>query len=292
MKGIISALVMPFTCDGQVDEEKLKTVIDYNINISQVDGLYINGSTGENFMLDTQTKMDIFKLVSDYVDGRVPLIAQVGSINLKEAIALGQYVKSLGTYQALSAITPFYYKFNFEEIMNYYQQIITSCDMDMIIYNIPSFTGVAVSIEQFSQLFANERIIGVKFTASDFYTMERIKQLFPNKLLYSGFDECLLPAVAVGIDGAIGSTYNFQAFLAKDVIKDVERGDLNQARISQAKMNTAIDILLANGLYQTIKAVLTVDGADGGFCQAPMQVVNDNHLQAAKQILAIIKDKE
>ncbi len=289
MKGIISALVIPFTENGQLDEEKLRGVIDYNIEVSEVDGLYINGSTGENFMLDTSTKKRIFKIVQEHVRGRVDLIAQVGSINLDEAIELAIYVKELGGYKALSAVTPFYYKFSFEEIKNYYFKIIDASNLDMIIYNIPLLTGVSMSIEQFSELYENPRIIGVKFTATDFYTMERIKHHFPNHLLYSGFDECLLPATSIGIDGAIGSTYNFQAKIAKKVYKCVQKGDLKTARLAQETMNDVIDILIANGLYQTIKSVLTLDGASCGECKKPMGKIELKHQEAAKQILEIIK---
>ncbi len=289
MKGIISALVVPFTTDGKVDEDKLRAVINYNIEVQNVDGLYINGSTGENFMLDTETKKNIFKIASQENKGRVTLIGQVGSINLAESIELGKYVKNLGSYDALSAITPFYYKFSFEEIKNYYFKIIEECDMDMIIYNIPLLTGVSMSIKQFGELFANNRVIGVKFTASDYYTMERIKYEYPDRLLYSGFDECLLPSLATGVDGAIGSTYNFQAKLANDVIINVKNGNLKEARRAQAKMNDAIDVLLESGLYQTIKAVLTVNGCDAGTCKEPMSSVNESHLDAARKISNLIK---
>lgn len=289
MKGIISALVIPFSIDGKLEEEKLRGVINYNIEVSGVDGLYINGSTGENFMLDTATKKRIFEIVSEEVNGRVDLIAQVGSINLQESIELGKFVKGLGTYASLSAITPFYYKFTFEEIKNYYFKIIEECDMDMIIYNIPLLTGVAMTISQFTELFANERVIGVKFTATDYYTMERIKHKFPNKLLYSGFDECLLPSAAVGIDGAIGSTYNFQAKLAKDVLRLVAEGKVDEARTVQARMNDAIDVLIESGLYQTIKSVLTLDGADAGSCKEPFSATTEVNVEGAKKILEIIK---
>ncbi|WOO86522.1 N-acetylneuraminate lyase [Mollicutes bacterium LVI A0039] len=289
MKGIISALVVPFTEAGQVDEMKLRGVVNYNIEVSGVDGLYINGSTGENFMLDTDTKKQIFKIVGEEVAGRVDLFAQIGSINLQEAIELGKYVKELGTYAVLSAVTPFYYKFSFEEIKNYYFTIIEECDMDMVIYNIPLLTGVSMSVAQFGELFANDRVVGVKFTATDYYTMERIKTQFPNKLLYSGFDECLLPSVATGIDGAIGSTYNFQASLAKEVMAKAEGGDLAGARVVQEKMNDAIDVLIETGLYQTIKSVLTLDGADAGICKLPMSKTEEKHILGAKKILEIIK---
>lgn len=288
MKGIISALVIPFT-DNQVNWEGLASVIDYNINVSKVDGLYINGSTGENFTMDTQMKKDIFTFVAKHNQGRVPLIAQIGSINLEEAIDLGLHVKSLNAYSALSAITPFYYKFSFEEIKGYYQSIVNAVNMDLIIYNIPLLTGVSMTYEQFEELFAIDHVVGIKFTTSDFYTMQQLRVNYPDKLIYSGFDEMLINAAVLGIDGAIGSTYNYQAFLAKDILLALKSGNLDLANEKQKVMNETINILLKNGLYQTIKAVLTADGCQGGECRAPFSKTNLQQREAAKQILSIIK---
>ena len=95
------------------------------------------------------------------------MIAQVGSLDLKEAIELGKYATELG-YDAISAVTPFYYPFSFEEIRDYYFDLIDATQNDLIIYAIPDLTGVNISIDQFESLFNHERIIGVKYTAPNF----------------------------------------------------------------------------------------------------------------------------
>ncbi len=289
MRGIISALVIPFNYKQEVDYEKLKSVIDYNINISKVDALYINGSTGENFTIDTKTKKEIFKVVSNHVNKRVELIAQIGSINLQEVLELGKYVKSLESYKAVSAVTPFYYKFSFDEIKNYYDIITKEVEMDMIIYSIPNLTGVNMGIKEIDQLFENPMIKGIKFTSNDFYTLERVKTKYPDKLLYSGFDEMLISAAVMGIDGAIGSTYNFQAYLAKDILKHIKNNEVQEALKIQRIMNDNIDKLLEAGLYQTIKAVLTEDGCDAGICNLPFSNTTSNQRKVAKEILNNIK---
>ncbi|MCD3297762.1 dihydrodipicolinate synthase family protein, partial [Clostridium botulinum] len=123
MKGIFSALLVPYDENGNIKEEGLRQLVRYNIDVCGVDGLYVGGSTGENFMLSTDEKKRIFEIVKDEVKQDVKLIAQVGSINLKESVELGKFATSLG-YDSLSAVTPFYYKFDFEEIKNYYNTII------------------------------------------------------------------------------------------------------------------------------------------------------------------------
>lgn len=289
MKGIFNAIVIPFNDKQEVEYDKLKNIVDYNIEVSQVEGIYVNGSTGENFTIDTETKKKIFKTVKEQVDGRVDLIAQIGSINVKEAVELGKYVKEIGGYKAISAVTPFYYKFSFKDMKKYYEKIITEVDMDMIVYSIPVLTGVSMSLEEFSELFALNRVIGVKFTSNDFYTMEKIRRHFPDMLVYSGFDEMLLSAAVLGIDGAIGSTFNYQGFLAKKLLEEVKAGNIEGAFKTQSQINSTIDIAIEGGVYQTIKAVLTEDGCDAGICNLPFAPIEKGHYEKAKKILAIIK---
>jgi N-acetylneuraminate lyase len=283
MKGIITALMVSFNLDGSINERGTREIIRYNLDVCNVDGLYVNGSTGENFMLSTDEKKEIFRIVKDEVKESVPLIAQVGSINLKEAIDLAKYATELG-YNALSAVTPFYYKFDFEEIKHYYNSIINSVGNQMIIYSIPFLTGVNMSLEQFEELFENEKIIGVKFTAGDFYLLERMRKKFPEKLVYGGFDEMLLPAAVLGIDGAIGSTFNVNGQRAKQLYSLVQQGKVEKAREIQHVTNDIISDILANGLYQTIKEILKNKGVDAGYCREPMKVLPEEKKLAAREI--------
>ncbi|ARK29852.1 N-acetylneuraminate lyase [Halalkalibacter krulwichiae] len=283
MKGIITALMVSYDQDGNLNEKGLREIIRYNVDVCKVDGLYVNGSTGENFMISTEEKKEIFRITKDEVKGQVPLIAQVGSVNLREAIDLAKYATDLG-YDALSAVTPFYYKFNFNEIKHYYNSIINAVDNKMIIYSIPFLTGVNMSLDQFAELFENEKIIGVKFTAGDFYLLERMRKKFPEKLIYGGFDEMLLPATVLGIDGAIGSTFNVNGQRARQIFELGKQGKIEEAREIQHVTNDLISEILDNGLYQTIKEMLKEKGVDAGFCREPMEKLSEERIAKARSI--------
>lgn len=283
MKGIFSALIASFDKRGNINEKGLREIIRHNLDVCEVDGLYVNGSTGENFMLSTKEKKRIFSIVKDEVKEQVPLIAQVGSINLMESIELANFTTDLG-YDCISAVTPFYYKFDFEEIKDYYNTIINSVDNKMIIYSIPFLTGVDMTLDQFGELFENDKIIGVKFTAADFYLLERMRKRFPDKLIYSGFDEMLLPATVLGVDGAIGSTYNINGKRAKEIFKLVEENKINEAKEIQSLTNDLISDILSNGLYQTIKLLLEEEGVEAGYCRKPMKKPTDEMKSKAEEI--------
>lgn len=283
MKGIYSALLVSFDKDGNINEKGLREIIRHNIDVCKVDGLYVGGSTGENFMLSTDEKKKIFEIAMDEVKGRVRLIAQVGSVNLKEAVELAKFTTDLG-YDAISAVTPFYYKFDFNEIKHYYETIINSVDNKLIIYSIPFLTGVNMSIDQFAELFENDKIIGVKFTAADFYLLERMRKEFPNKLIFAGFDEMLLPATVLGVDGAIGSTFNINGARARQIFEFTRAGEIKEALEIQHKTNDLITDVLDNGLYQTIKLILTEQGVDAGYCRQPMKEATSDMIERAKEI--------
>ena len=268
MKGIYSALLVSFDKEGNINEKGLRQIIRHNIDKNKVDGLYVGGSTGENFMLSTDEKKEIFRIAKDEAKDDVKLIAQVGSINLKESVELAKYATELG-YDSLSAVTPFYYKFDFEEIKDYYNTIINSVDNTMIIYSIPFLTGVNMSLDQFAELFENEKIIGVKFTAADFYLLERMRKRFPDKLIYAGFDEMMLPATVLGVDGAIGSTFNVNGKRAREIFELTRDGRIAEALEVQHVTNDLKTDILANGLYGTLKLLLEEEGVEAGYCRKP-----------------------
>lgn len=287
LKGIFSALLVAFDENGNIDEKGTREIIRHNIDKMKVDGLYVGGSTGENFMLSTEEKKQIFRIAMEESKGEIPLIAQVGSINLKEAVELGKYATELG-YPALSAVTPFYYKFSFEEIKDYYNTIVKETGNNMIVYSISALTGVAMGIEQFRELFANPKIIGVKFTEANLFLLERIRHAFPDKLVYSGFDEMLLSACVLGVDGAIGSTYNINGIRAKNIFELAKAGEIQQARIYQKECNEVIERLLKNNLFQSLKEVLKTQGVDAGYCKKPFKKLTSEEISAAKDIAKLI----
>ncbi|KGQ69805.1 N-acetylneuraminate lyase [Chelonobacter oris] len=286
LNGIFSALLVSFNADGTVNEKGLRQIVRHNIDKMKVDGLYVGGSTGENFMLSTEEKKEIFRIAKDEAKDEIALIAQVGSVNLKEAVELGKYATELG-YDCLSAVTPFYYKFSFPEIKHFYNTIIEATGNRMIVYSIPFLTGVNIGVAQFGELYENEKIIGVKFTAGDFYLLERLKKAYPNHLIWAGFDEMMLPAAVLGVDGAIGSTFNVNGIRARQIFEKAQAGQIQEALEIQHVTNDLIEGILGNGLYLTIKELLKLEGVDAGYCREPMtKELTEAQIAVAKELKA------
>jgi len=276
LKGLYAALLVPFDENGQVKEEGLKQIAKNAIETEGLDGLYVNGSSGENFLISKEQKKQIFKIAKEAVGDDVNMIAQVGSLDLNEAIELGKYATELG-YDAISAVTPFYYPFSFEEIKDYYFELIEATQNNMIIYAIPDLTGVNISIEQFGELFNHEKVIGVKYTAPNFFLLERIRKAYPNKLILSGFDEMLVQAAISGVDGAIGSTYNVNGKRARQIFEKAQSGEVAEAYAIQHETNDIIENVLSMGIYSTLKEILATRGIDGGVPKRPFKPFNEEN---------------
>ncbi len=287
MKGIFSAIINTFDKNGAPALDSYKQVIDHNIYVCRVSGLYVNGSTGENFNLPHDYKKTFIKKAAEIAAGRVTLIAQIGCNVIEEVYDLASYAYNNG-YHAVSAVTPFYYSYSGEEIIQYYKQLADFSPLPVIIYNIPVRTSVSLTKDQFRILLSHNNISGIKFTSNDFYLLERIRGEFPEKTIFSGFDEMLLSAAVLGTDGAIGSTYNIIGNLANNVYDSVQAGDLASARKWQSKINTVVDLLLETGLFPTLKAAFREFGIDAGNCRHPMPPCGPIHFENAKKIYKFI----
>lgn len=269
-KKLYSALMTAFNEDGSLNEAGIRAMVRYNIDVNHIDGLYVDGSTGEAFMMNTEERKRVIKIAFDEAAGKCDMIAQVGSINLREAKELADYAVNTVGYKTISAVTPFYYQFTFDQIKRYYDSILEGLDTQLLIYSLPALTGVSLTEEQFGKLFKNPKIIGVKFTNSDFLLLERIRKAFPDKLIYFGSDEQMLSALVLGVDGAIGSTFNLNAKRAYDEIAAFEAGDTAKALTLQHVSNDYIMDLIANDLYPTIKLLFHQVNVDAGICRQPM----------------------
>ena len=138
--GVIPAMITSFNKDESINKEGIRKTVNYLISES-VDGLYITGSTGETFLMSQEEKKQAIEIIVEEVNGRVPVIAHIGSIGTKITTELGQYAEKVGV-DALSALPPFYYGFSNDEIFNYYKSICEQVNIPIMLYNNPFTTNV------------------------------------------------------------------------------------------------------------------------------------------------------
>lgn len=268
LKGIYTALLTPFDKDGKINGKVLKELIDHNLKLG-VDGFFVGGSTSEAFMLNSEQRMELMK-ISKEAAPHCRMIAHIGTIDQDEATKLALYAKELG-YDAISAVPPFYYKFGFEEIKNFFCDIADAAGLPMLIYHFPASSGVTFGINEIAPFLEDDRFLGLKFTCTDIFLLEQIKTRFPNKLVFNGYDELFIAGVAMGVDGGIGSTYNFMGDKFIKIMKLMNEGKLEEARKIQQEANRIIRIICNIGLMPAEKEVLNQLGFDFGIARKPFK---------------------
>jgi Dihydrodipicolinate synthase/N-acetylneuraminate lyase len=275
--GIFPALLTPFRADGTIDEKATEALIEMTLRRG-VTGFYVGGSSAEAFLMSAEERMLALRLYADIVGGRATMIAQVGDASEDKALRLATYARRCG-YDAVSAVTPFYYKFSYENIINYYRDIAAVAELPLFVYYIPALSGVNLTLGQVLDLISPDYVAGIKYTCQDLYMFERIKSTFPAKTTLFGVDEMLLPALTLGADGAIGTTYNFMPEKAAGIVAALAAGNLTEARLLQNELNTVISCLLEVGVFEGSKALLNLMGLDIGQCRRPFGVLSQEKLR-------------
>ena len=287
-KGIFTALLTPFDGQDRVNERQLEALVKHNLNMG-VSGFYVGGSTAEAFLLSQQERMQIMEIVRSAAP-EATLIAHIGTLRETDAIELGAYARKLG-YDMISSVTPFYYRFTFREIRDYYFRVADACGLPMLVYHIPAFSGVSLGQQELREFLSDPLFAGIKYTSNDFFTMEQCKSCFPDKIVYNGYDEMFLAGLSMGADGAIGSTYNFMADKFVKIYELFRENRLSEARLLQQEANRIIAVLCRVGVMQAEKEVLNQLGFDLGICRRPFGVpTEEEKALIAREILPYVRE--
>ena len=281
-RGLFSALLTPFNADSSVNLDAMKKLVEFNLE-NGIDGFYVGGSTGEGLLLTNEERKATFKCVAEVAKGRATLIAHVGTLHTDAAIDMAKYAESLG-YDAVSAVAPYYYGFPLEAVTGYYNDIANSTSLPMIVYNFPNSGKFALTKEVANEMFKNEKFIGIKHTSADMFALQQFKQLDREIVVYNGFDETLLSGLAMGADGAIGSTYNFMGKKFKKIMNDFKAGNIEEAIKGQNEADEIISEMIKYGVFQSEKAILTEMGIDMGECRKPFLPISDACRASMKKI--------
>lgn len=271
-KGLFAALVTPYTIDQEVNYKEIKKLVRHLLN-QGIEGFYVCGSTAEAFMLSVEERMKILEAVTAENNGQGVVIAHVGSIGTKLSIQLAKHAESTGA-DAISSVSPFYYKFSADEVSNYYFDLAGSTKLPMFVYNFPANSGFQLTYEILKKLIINEKIIGVKHTCSDFYQLERMKNIKPDLIVLNGFDEMLLSGLAAGADGGVGSTYSCMSGIYKNIRDAYLQNDMERAASFQRRANNVIEYIVKFGVFQSVKKILETEGIIFNGCRSPFHDIS------------------
>ncbi|WP_039056770.1 N-acetylneuraminate lyase [Enterobacter sp. Bisph1] len=284
LRGVMAALLTPFNAQQQLDKASLRRLVQFNI-AQGIDGLYVGGSTGEAFVQSLAEREQVMEIVAEEAKGKIALIAHVGCVSTVESQQLATSASRFG-FDAVSAVTPFYYPFSFEEHCDHYRAIIDSADgLPMVVYNIPALSGVKLTLDQINTLVTLPGVGALKQTSGDLFQMEQIRRAHPDLVLYNGYDEIFASGLLAGADGGIGSTYNIMGWRYQAIAQAIREGDNARAQQLQSECNKVIDLLIKTGVFRGLKTVLHyMDVVAVPLCRKPFSPVDEKFLPALKAL--------
>ncbi len=228
-RGSIVAIVTPFR-HGEVDEEKLRELVEYHISHG-THGIVPCGTTGESATLSYEEHKRVVEIVVDQVKGRIPVIAGSGSNSTAEALELTKFAKEAGADAAL-VITPYYNKPPQGGLYGHYSYLAREVDFPIIIYNVPSRTGVDILPQTIARLAELPQIVGVKEATGSVRRTTEILALVDKEdfCILSGDDFIVYPLLCVGAKGVISVVANVAPRMMADLVEAFEAGDHVRAR--------------------------------------------------------------
>lgn len=237
LRGIIPAVITPFTADEQVDEPAFRKVLNLLIDHG-VHGLFPVGTGGEFSALSLEEKKRLMEVAVHETAGRVFVMPNVGAITTAESVALARHAEAVGC-DAVSAVTPFFLKPSQEELFEHYRAICAAVHIPVLAYNIPERTGgVSLTVATVARLAREvSNFAGIKDSTGDLSnSAEFVQAAPPGFRVFMGRDTLIFGALLYGCAGAVAATANVAPALAVGIYDAVTAGDLPKARKLQAQL--------------------------------------------------------
>lgn len=273
LKGLTPATHTPFGNDGEVDLAVIEKQAEY-LGRQGIESVFVVGSTGESHSLTFAERISVADRWLKVTAGtKMQVVVHVGANSLKDAQQLAQHAGQNGAV-AVAALAPSHFKSaSIDELLQWTKSIAAACpDTPFYFYDIPSLVGSSFSMSTYMEKAISQipNFVGLKFTNADLISYQRVVQQYPEYDILFGIDECLLAALTLGCQGAVGSTYNFAAPLYHKLIAAFQKGDLETARKLQYKSVQLVDLLCSCGGYMpAAKATMEYLGIPVGAPRQP-----------------------
>jgi N-acetylneuraminate lyase len=263
--GAWPALVTPFTAEDKVNVVVLRELVEYLLD-KRVGGFYVCGGTGEGlFMLPEERKL-VTETVVDQVNGRVPVIAHIGSMVVSDAVELAEHAQEVGAAGISSVIPPMFQ--DGESLYTYFARVGAGApDLPLLTY---IFGGPMDAVALMRRLMEIPTVAGTKYTGPNMYEFREIVELRgDNWSIFSGMDEQCIYAAMQGACGNIGSTLNYMPGIYREVHNSYKKGDIAQGQELQVRANQVTRVLFSFGFFGALKEVMRMLGFDCGKPRLP-----------------------
>lgn len=271
------AIVTPFHLDGTINYEAFGLNIDYQID-NGTDAIVVCGTTGESATLSDEEHIECIRFAVKRANKRVPVIAGTGSNDTNYAIHLSQEAEACGV-DGLLLVTPYYNKTSQRGLVAHFSMIANSVNIPIILYNVPSRTGMNIEIETYVELAKNKNIVGVKEASGKItYVAQLIEACGDSLDVYSGNDDMVVPVMSLGGKGVISVLSNILPQETHDMAALCLNGDYPAAARIQLEYLELISALFSEVNPIPIKEAMNLMGINVGDCRMPLYKMSEEKL--------------
>ncbi len=267
-KGCGTAIITPFTKDG-VNFEEFRKLIEFQIN-NGADAIIVCGTTGESSTMTLQEKKETIKFAIDVTNKRIPIIAGTGSNCTQNAIELSKYAESIGA-DAVLLVTPYYNKTTQAGLIAHYKAIAQSITIPIILYNVPSRTGLNILPTTCLELSKIPNIVAIKEASGNLSQIAEIAELCRDNLtIYSGNDDQILPILSLGGLGVISVLSNIIPQDVHNMVYDFFNGNIKNSTQLQLNSLNLTKALFSEVNPIPVKAAINMLGFNAGIPRLPL----------------------
>lgn len=290
---ILTPLVTPFKEDQSVDYAAAVSIAEKLIVDQQADSIILTGTTGEFFTMSFEERVKLFKVIKDAVGNKIPLMAGVGCASTIETMALAKKAEELG-FEIMMVVSPYYTKPTQKELYNHFEKVAESVNIQMMLYNIPIFTGVNINPETVAELSEIENIIAVKEEAelNPKQMTEFINATPDNFIIYCGDDPMILEAFAQGgterIGGIVSGGSHIIGVQLRKMIETFNKGNIQEAAKLQQKYLPLFRIMGQNGRTNPaslLKEAMKMVGYNAGIPRLPLSPGTEKEIAEVRKVM-------
>lgn len=282
-KGAGVAIITPFTEDG-VNYDELGRIIEDQI-ANGTDAIVITGTTGESSTMSDEEHKEAIRYTVEKVNKRIPVIAGTGSNETSYAIQLSKYAEEVGA-DGLLLVTPYYNKATQKGLIAHYTAIADAVNIPIILYNVPSRTGVTIQIPTFVELAKHPNIVAVKEASGNLSAVAKIRHAVGDALdIYSGNDDQIVPILSLGGKGVISVLSNVAPKKTHDICQLYFDGKVDESAKLQIELIDLIDALFCEVNPIPVKVAMRMLGYEAGPMRLPLCEMEPAHEEQLRQAL-------
>lgn len=283
-RGVGTAIITPMKEDGEINYPVFKKLLDRQAD-GGADAVVVAGTTGENATLDDDEHLELVEFAVKEIAGRIPVIAGAGSNNTAHAVWMSQECEKIGV-DGLLHVTPYYNKTSQEGLYRHFRACAQATGLPVILYNVPSRTGVNILPETYRKLSEIDSIVGCKEASGNFSQIAGIAALCGENLtIYTGNDDQITTALALGAQGVISVAGNLLPRETHDICQAYFDGNCEESKRLQLKYLELMQALFMDVNPIPVKQAMRAMGYDVGECRLPLCDMDSVKTERLLQVL-------